>query len=130
MNWLNSVFGYTVAVRIKDLGDAFIVAVIAIYLKEWLIDGPFYKNVDLDPEQDKKMAIVIVEGTSNQYTINPRTNHGYVENKIAWIVARLTGKASLNYKDLETIRSSSRIILAVLLFVAVLFTVYEYLPPK
>ncbi|WP_088185739.1 hypothetical protein [Desulfosporosinus sp. FKA] len=62
---------------------------------------PFYKNVDYDRKQNAKMAIVIVEGTSNQYTINPKNRQAFVESKIAWIVARLTGKASLNYKDVE-----------------------------
>lgn len=127
MTFLTSIFGYENALHIKDLGDAFIIFVLGTYLKEWWIDAPFFEQVSIDEDQDPKMAIVRVEGSPRKYTINPKSHHGYVTLKLAWIVIRLTKKDKLIYKDLNTIRAITWVVITILLFLSAILTGNEYL---
>ena len=127
MTFLTSVFGYYNALHIKDLGDAFIIFVLGTYFKEWLIDAPFFEQVRIDEDQDPKMAIIRVEGSPREYTINHKSRHSYVTLKLAWIIIRLTKKDKLIYKDLNTIRTITWVVIAILLFLSAILTGNEYL---
>lgn len=130
MDWLNNIVGYEAAIRIKDLGDAFIILVLGIYAKEWLIDSSFYNEVDLDPLQNPKIVILKVEDSPRKYMINPQSRYDLVVTKLAWLIVRITNQKKLSHKNLNGIRFVSWLVVIVLLFVAALFSAYEYLLPQ
>jgi len=128
MDWLTKVVGYKTAIQIKDLGDAFIILVLGVYAKEWFIDSLFYQEVDLDPLQDPKIVILKVEDSPRKYMINPQSRYNLVATKFAWLIVRITNQKKLSHKNFNGIRLVSWIVVIILLFMAALFSAYEYLP--
>jgi len=61
--------------------------------------------------------------------INPQSRYDLVVTKLAWFIVRITSQKRLSHKNLNEIRLVSWLMVKGLLFVAILFSAYEYLKP-
>ncbi|MDR3540245.1 MAG: hypothetical protein P4L69_04670 [Desulfosporosinus sp.] len=127
MNFLRSLFGYKTAIRIKDLGDAAITAVVGGCIVAWLW-ATFWLEVEIDPKLREDLIILEMETSPRRYTINPKGVFGVIVGFIAWCIVRASRQDSYKVTSIRRVIIILMIIGLIVVAFGLLFILWDYIP--
>lgn len=127
MNSLRSVFGYKTAIRIKDLGDAGITAVVGGCIVTWLW-AKFWLEVEIDTKLREDLIILEMETSPRRYTINPKGVFGVIVGFIAWCIVHVSRQDSYKVTSMRRVIILIMVIGLIIVAFGLLFTIWDYIP--
>ncbi|MDR3586886.1 MAG: hypothetical protein P4L59_16465 [Desulfosporosinus sp.] len=127
MDYLRHLYGYKVAIEIKNLGDAAIVFVIGGYVMS-LLWAKFWTEVELDPKFDPEMIIVEMESSPRRYVIKSKNVFATIVGFVSWCIVRVSHRDSYKVTSIKRVITVLIIFSIILLAFGLLFTIWPYVP--